>query len=384
MEDPLRPFRRKIRSLLGRMRLRREGESYRRRLTAQGLTVPDEQAVYDALRRLHPAVKAKPKGDLTILAVYHHYNWEDTALLPALERFGRVLRYDWFRRFGVPDGDWPRRLRDRLNVDLLSFLEETAGQERIDVIFAYLSGEQVTGQTMERIRALGIPSVNLSLNDKENFVGRIYRGQALGLRDICRHFSLCWTSTEDALAKYVCEGALPVYLPEGANPEVHRPHAVERTVDVSFVGQCYGNRRETIRHLEERGFRVEAYGVGWPKGPLSTEEMVLMYSRSRINLGFGGVADHDDTYCLKGRDFEVPMSGGLYLTEYHPELERVYDLEKEIVTYRDRDELTKKARFLLDNPAAAEAVRRRGYERARRDHSWEKRLERVFTLMGLI
>jgi spore maturation protein CgeB len=226
--------------------------------------------------------------------------------------------------------------------------------------------------------------VHFSLNDKEHFVGKVRGGLAFGSRDICRWFDLCWTSTEDALKKYCVEGALPVYLPEGANPELHRPLEQQKSIDVSFVGQCYGNRPETIRRLGAEGIRVEAFGYGWPNGPLSTEEMVRLYAKSRINLGFGGVEGHEETYCLKGRDFEIPMSGGLYLTEYHPELRSVYDLGKEIVAYGGFDDLLANIRHLLADPQKAEAIRQAGFRRARRDHTWEKRFERLFTLMSLI
>ena len=109
-----------------------------------------------------------------------------------------------------------------------------------------------------------------------------------------------------------------------------------------------------------------------------------MYSKSRINLGFGGVDGHEDAFCLKGRDFEIPMSGGLYLTEYHPELETVYDLGKEIVAYRGFDDLLAKIRHLLAHQDEAEAIRRAGFRRARREHSWEMRFKRVFRLINII
>jgi hypothetical protein len=96
---------------------------------------------------------------------------------------------------------------------------------------------------------VGIPMLNLTLNDKEHFVGKVRNGQAMGSRDICRYFDICWTSTEDAIKKYCVEGAIPVYLPEGANPEVHRAYDTEKTIDVSFVGQYYGNRPEIIKRL---------------------------------------------------------------------------------------------------------------------------------------
>jgi spore maturation protein CgeB len=85
-----------------------------------------------------------------------------------------------------------------------------------------------------------------------------------------------------------------------------------------------------------------------------------------------------------GRDFEIPMSGGLYLTEYHPELERVYKPGKEIETYRNFSELFAKIKYLLSNPKLAAKIRQAGFKRVRREHTWETRFERIFKVMGLI
>ncbi|MBU2027828.1 MAG: glycosyltransferase [Proteobacteria bacterium] len=384
MNDPLKTCRRRFRSWKNRVRLKGELERYEAAFTARGLAIPDDSAIRLALQNRFPGLRPKPKGALSIIAVYHNYNWEDTSLRLALERFGTVRRYDWFEEFNHARRDWRRSVKADMNRDLAARVGCWVGEERPDVIFTYLSGELVSPETVRALRAYGAPMIHFSLNDKEHFVGKVRGGLAFGSRDICRFFDLCWTSTEDALKKYCVEGALPVYLPEGANPELHRPWEQEKTIGVSFVGQCYGKRPETIRRLGEAGIRVEAFGYGWPGGPLSTEEMVRIYSRSRINLGFGGVEGHEETYCLKGRDFEIPMSGGLYLTEHHPEMETVYDLGKEIVTYRGFDELVAKIRHLLANPDEAEAIRQAGFRRARKEHTWEMRFERVFTLMNLI
>ena len=136
--------------------------------------------------------------------------------------------------------------------------------------------------------------------------------------------------------------------------------------------------------MKEHSINAEAFGYDWPNGPLSTEDMVRMYSKSEINLGFGGVAGYQNTFCLKGRDFEIPMSGGFYLTEHSLELERVFEIEKEISTYRTLDELVKKIQYFLDYPDKAEAIRKAGHRRAASEHTWEMRFEKVFTLMGLI
>jgi len=385
VDDPLKTLRKRFRAWRNAARLRRERERYEKTLSARSLAVPDERRVRQIIKENFPSLLPRTRGTLRMIAVYHHYNWENLSLLPALRKFGPVRHYDWGEQFEHSREEaWHGSVKEKMNRDLVEHVGSWIDKDGADVVFTYLSGALVSPETLRSLRGFGVPLVNLSLNDKENFVGRIRGGLAMGSRDIARFFDLCCTSTDDALEKYVIEGAVPLYLPEGANPEVHRPYPLDRTVDVSFVGQCYGNRRETIERLGRCGIPAEAYGHGWPNGPLPADEMVRMYSRSRINLGFGGVMGHQETYCLKGRDFEIPMSGGLYLTEHHPELERVYAVGEEIVTYCGFDDLLGKIRSLLADPAEAERIRLRGHRRALRDHTWEMRFEKVFRLMGLL
>ncbi|MCC6503787.1 MAG: glycosyltransferase [Deltaproteobacteria bacterium] len=348
--------------------------------------MPDEAAIRAAIAERFPGLKARSKGGLNILAIYHNYNWEGPSLGPSLAAFGSVATLDW-RDPSLSEGYGPdeRGWKKRMNEGLLRAAFDRAAIRPFDAVFCYLSGEQVTPDTVAALRTLGAPMVNLALNDKESFVGKMFGGQAQGARDICAGFDLCWTSTFDALEKYVVEGATPLYLPEGANPALHRPYEDEKKVyDVSFVGQRYGNRPDTIAKLREAGIKVEVFGPLWPNGPLSTEEMVRTWSRSRINLGFGGVHGLKETFCLKGRDFEVPMSGGLYLTEHHEELLPFFEVGREIVTYTDFSDLLIKIKWLLANPREAEAIRLAGRARALAEHTWEMRLEKVFRLLGVV
>ncbi len=384
MNDPLKKYRKRFRIWKNNRRLERELNHYCSIFKSNGMSIPDTASIRQTIKSKFPNLRPKSKGDLQILAIYHHYNWENESLKPSLEKFGTVRHYDWCEEFNHQEEAWQRSIMSKMNNELIRRVKLWIREDSTDVIFTYLSGEIVTPETVREIANIGIPMVNLCLNDKEAFVGKVKKGLATGTRDISRYFSLCWTSTEDALKKYCVEGALPIYLPEGANPEIHKSYDLKKTIDVSFVGQCYGNRPETIRKLNGCGVRVEAYGYGWPNGPLSTEEMVEMYSRSKINLGFGGVVGYSNTYCLKGRDFEVPMSRGLYLTEYHTELKKFYELGKEIVTYTDFGDLLGKIQYLLSNPKETEMIRDKGRQRALNEHSWEMRFKKVFNLMGLI
>jgi hypothetical protein len=184
--------------------------------------------------------------------------------------------------------------------------------------------------------------------------------------------------------KYAVHGGLAMFWPEAAHPGYHRPYDLQFDYDVSFAGACYGWRPTFIEKLRRRGVQVECFGGGWPNGPLSGEDMIRLYSRSRVNLGFGGVGYCSKLMCLKGRDFEVPMSGGLYLTQSNPELLLVYDVGREVLAYEDDADCARTILGLLADPERAALIRHAGRERALREHSYWERWMRVFRLSGIL
>jgi len=233
----------------------------------------------------------------------------------------------------------------------------------------------------------------------------------------------------EAKSKYLAVGANPVHIQMAANPRFYKPYPVPREYAVTFVGQKWVSREEYVGHLSVNGVHVPVWGPGWrrqvgplsllsPYGhawrlisaltrrvggqqrpqkplelpqdwrgpPLSDEELVKMYSRSLISLGFSDVRD-ELTGEIKGhirlRDFEGPMSGAFYMVGYQEELDEYYELGKEIVCYDDRDELLDKVRYYLEHEQQADRIRRAGLARARRDHTWENRFRQLFEVIGL-
>ena len=78
------------------------------------------------------------------------------------------------------------------------------------------------------------------------------------------------------------------------------------------------------------------------------------------------------------------MSGGFYMVEYQQELEDFFEVGREIVCYRDRDDLIDLAKYYLTHDTERERIRQAGYARARRDHTWQKRFTEAFRRMGLL
>jgi spore maturation protein CgeB len=112
-----------------------------------------------------------------------------------------------------------------------------------------------------------------------------------------------------------------------------------------------------------------------------------MYSRSKISLGFSACGEThrgpERILQIRLRDFEAPMSGAFYMTEYMEELEEFYDIGKEIVCYHGKEDLAAKIDYYLRNDAEREAIRSAGQQRCLRDHTWQNRFALAFQKIGL-
>jgi hypothetical protein len=100
-------------------------------------------------------------------------------------------------------------------------------------------------------------------------------------------------------------------------------------------------------------------------------KMLQEIQRSRIVLN----ADNDFAYeAGNSRLFEVTGIGSFLLTEYHPNIDELFEPGVEIETFRDSNELIAKVNYYLAHPKEREAIARRGQERCFKDHLIEERV----------
>ena len=352
----------------------------------RGLTPPEGPALHEALRRrlgVRPAQLAWPKkmGDLHVFLAYPLYNWE--AVLPRMfAGFGRVTAFDW-RSLGFDDSaaDWLGR-RDEMNRAMLGAFHAAAKCQPIDVVVGYASGYTVAPEVFLEMAAAGAVVANFCFDDKVHWPGALLGGRHASTAALAHAVDLNLTSDPNGLLKYAVHGGIAVFHPEAADPDTYRPLGVPFEYDVSFVGTRYGWRQALIEGLRRRGIDVACFGKGW-KGGLATDTNGV-YARSRINLGVGGIGYSRRLVCLKGRDFEVPMSGALYLTQHNPELSLVYDVGTEIVTFRDEADCARLIKELLADEQRAAAIRAAGRDRCLRDHTYAARWRNVLRTLGAL
>ncbi len=376
--------------------------------------------------------------------------WRNNLYMPLLDLGHEVIEfdYDMTTTFQKLDPAYPEMRefiainRPKLTQALLEQIKAAHAIQPIDLFFSYFYDACVFPEAIDEIKAMGIVTVNWYCNGSY---------QLHLVREISPHYDYCLVPEKFRLKDYQAMGARPIYCQEAANPNIYKPYDLPKEFDVTFVGQAYGERPAMIRSICDAGIDIRVWGFGWKNysdrsaqatgglevrvnriiqilkelttkqgwiyarrrvkrlfrpddpalasesrpvlpdviigDPLSDLEMIQLYSRSKINLGFSSVGDTHKTgeriVQVRLRDFEIPMSGGFYMVEYMEELEEFFEIGKEIVCYSGVEDLIQKIRYYLAHDEEREAIRHAGYARCQRDHTWHRRFEMSFAQMNL-
>ena len=302
-------------------------------------------------------------------------------VVKVIEEMGNVFR---FEMTSIPhEKDWYLK-KSKINDEMLSFVKKIVSENKVDIILCYLSGHSTTPNILEKIKEYGIPMINESLDDERKFRSRkgkdgIYRGN----KDVCKYFDITLTTSKSAIVKYLVEGGNPIYKDYCGNEKIYKKLNLDIKYDVSFIGASYGIRSQYINYLQANGVNVYTKGNGWGNGFASDDEMIEIFNQSKIVLGFSTVGKNDDINILKGRDFEVPLTGSFYITGYHEELKEYFSLGTDIGTYSSKEDLLKKVKYYLEHEEEREQIALTGYNKCLNFYTGKKSYEKAFGYLGL-
>lgn len=371
-------------------KIRKEEKYYQNLATKKDIKVLEGKELKDALecrlseRGITPV--KKDIGELNILYVSYIANnpWEEHQILPSLKKNGNLTVYSFIEYGFYPlRSDWGTE-REKFNIEFMKFIEAKHAQKPLDVMVTYCAGYEFNADTIKKIGDLGIVVISYHLDDRPSFRGRKINAKWTGPCELAGASDLQLTNSYSSLVKYFAEGGLASFWPEGADADFFKPRDLDFEYDVSFLGVKYGQRPDYIDYLKNNGINVASFGAGWENGAVPADKMPEIYAKSRINLGFSGIACSMKECCLKGRDFEVPMCGALYLTTDQPDIHRVFDTQKEVVVYNNKKDMLQKVKYLLSNPEICAKIRKNVREKCLIEHTWDKRFESVFELCGLL
>jgi hypothetical protein len=343
-----------------------------------------------AVNRRGYTIRARPPGQIRTFA-YVPGNWphqehvfRGAAALGPCHRFDYVSRGRTLRDF-TAEGRSAATLAQTMR-EMLSTFETEHKRAPFDWFFSYAVGPDISSDALRELgRRFGIPTVNISLDDKNWWDGITRIDRDGGIRRLAPLYDLAWTSARVAVPWYWAEGGQALFLPEGVDTDWFRPVIGEQDIDVGFVGSMFGRREDFLRTLQRAGLKVVAHGFFASTGALSDDAMLTFFSRCKINLGFGDMHYSRWLTNLKGRDFEIPATGrGLYITSYNSDLASCFHIGREIQCFRGIDELIELARHYLRDETERTAIAQRGRQRCIADHRWSARFATIAGALGIL
>jgi spore maturation protein CgeB len=294
---------------------------------------------------------------LAMRALGNHVEFFDVDWKPAhLRLTPKPLRRNWWQ---------PAYVR-AMNQSLV----ERVRRERPAVVF-FLSGFQITADTIAAIRALGAKTVAYWVDDPVDDRGF----EKAGLYD------LFLTNDRQSLPRYHQAGVKSVrHFPSAVNEKLFFPIVPRPALsDVGFVGTHSPYRESILQQLLDYDLKV--YGPGWKKNSTMPARCVddevfgertnMVYNSSRINLNIHtwfGVGS-----AMNLRLFEVPCAGAFLLTDWVDEINGSFVENEHIACYRNVAELKERLDYFLAHETERARIAAAGRAHVLASHTYRSR-----------
>ena len=173
-------------------------------------------------------------------------------------------------------------------------------------------------------------------------------------------------------------------LNEAMNPRWHKPVATQKNNSIVFIGNYYAFRQAMAVRLMEEGIACELYG---PPPPRWADERIkkshsgrYLTGEEKSRVSAEGLACLNTFHFAEGdslnmRAFETAGAAALQLIEYRSAIEECFEPGKEILTFRNYDELSDHIERARKHPKEMVPIREAGARRAHAEHTYRHRLE---------
>ncbi|PTY04676.1 hypothetical protein DB347_18365 [Opitutaceae bacterium EW11] len=338
--------------------------------------------------------------------------------------------------------DWARGLLPLSPSERSRWLDESwsattkfARDQRPDLLLGYFFPSQVAAGAVAEIQAAGVPCVNFFCDNVREF-----REPPAEFRP----FALHWVPEFEAVAWYEMAGWPCVHAPMPAwVPAWARTPPDTETLPPTFIGTHDILREVLLGQAVALGMPLEIRGGSWAESgfdkpapetrswsralanqwtlvrrdgwralpnklsyrgassrfravlgphirtaPASGEELLRTLRGASVAVGvnrfpsFRHPFDTPASYS-RLRDIEAPMTGACYVTEWAPGLDRLYDLEKEVLAYRTPEELAATVGGLLADAERRKALRQAAQRRALSEHTIARSIGRISAFLGV-
>lgn len=180
---------------------------------------------------------------------------------------------------------------------------------------------------------------------------------------------------------------IPVfYLPQACNPRWHRPLVPAGTEQhLVMAGNMYPSRVKLLERLMAKGIPITLYGGRPPRwlgdSPVRaahTGRYIVRQEKARVFRSAAGVLNtmHPaEVAGVNSRLFEAAGCGAAVLSEFRPSIHELFEIDKEVLVFRDFDELVEQAARLLNEAGLPQSIGDAASARAHSTHTYDLRVE---------
>ncbi len=108
------------------------------------------------------------------------------------------------------------------------------------------------------------------------------------------------------------------------------------------------------------------------------KELPLLFNACKINFNATSLQMRE---AVNQRVFDVPACGSFLITDDQESMHDLFEHDKEVVTYKDKDEIPELVKFYLNNPEKRQCIALKGRERVLNNHTYKHRLHTMIEFM---
>jgi spore maturation protein CgeB len=187
------------------------------------------------------------------------------------------------------------------------------------------------------------------------------------------------------------------YLPQCCNPIRHNlaqlstDDKIKYGSEITNAGNLYPSRSALYRHLTQYNFKF--WGTKFSSlfdmpelNKMIMDETVYNDEKSKAFQGAKIVLNNMHLAEIEGvnkRTFEIPACGGFQIITHNEAVNELFEIGKEIITYKNFDDLKSKIEYYLDpkNEGERQAIITAAHQRAINEHTYEIRLKTMLQII---
>lgn len=170
---------------------------------------------------------------------------------------------------------------------------------------------------------------------------------------------------------------------ESINPDID--FVKKNGVDVCFVGLFDEHREKYLEAISNHNLGIWSWNIDdyntdlkqFNRGVVYGDNLIKVYKSAKIVINI-----HRDFEESGGnyRLFEIPACGAFQIVDEKSDIGKYFEIGKEIVTFKDEDDLRSKIEYYLSNPEEREKIAEAGYRRVKKDHTLTDRMKRIIDI----